>query len=39
MSLHVHSRLTIKRRLVRNVALTMLVVLLATSGFVFWRVQ
>ena len=32
------SRLTIKRRLVRNVAVAMLLVLIATSGFVFWRV-
>lgn len=30
---------TIKFRLVRNVALTMLLVLVASSGFVFWRVQ
>lgn len=33
-----HARLTIKGRLVRNVAAAMLVVLVATSGFVFWRV-
>lgn len=33
-----HSRLTIKRRLVRNVALAMLVILVVTSGFVYWRV-
>lgn len=33
------SRLTIKRRLVRNVAIAMLLVLVATSGFVFWRVK
>lgn len=32
-------RQTIKFRLVRNVALVMTVVLLATSGFVFWRVE
>lgn len=30
---------TIKGRLVRNVALAMLLVLTASSGFVFWRVQ
>lgn len=30
---------TIKARLVRNVALAMLLVLVGTSGFVFWRVQ
>ena len=30
---------TIKVRLVRNVALAMLLVLIASSGFVFWRVQ
>lgn len=30
---------TIKFRLVRNVAVAMLLVLVATSGFVFWRVQ
>ena len=30
---------TIKFRLVRNVAIAMTLVLLATSGFVFWRVQ
>lgn len=33
------SRLTIKRRLVRNVALAMLVVLVGTSGFVYWRLE
>ncbi|MCW2830690.1 MAG: Signal transduction histidine kinase [Aeromicrobium sp.] len=33
------SRLTIRRRLVRNVALAMLMILLVTSGFVFWRVE
>ncbi|TXL62936.1 sensor histidine kinase [Aeromicrobium terrae] len=33
------SRLTIKRRLVRNVAVAMLLVLVVTSGFVFWRVK
>ncbi|MBC7631702.1 ATP-binding protein [Aeromicrobium sp.] len=33
------SRLTIKRRLVRNVALAMLVILVLTSGFVYWRVE
>lgn len=32
-------RNTIKFRLVRNVALVMTFVLLATSGFVFWRVE
>lgn len=30
---------TIKGRLVRNVAVAMLLVLMASSGFVFWRVQ
>lgn len=30
---------TIKGRLVRNVAVAMLLVLMATSGFVYWRVQ
>lgn len=34
-----YARLTIKTRLVVNVALAMMVVLGATSGFVYWRVQ
>ncbi|MEO6472269.1 MAG: hypothetical protein ABIR57_10060, partial [Aeromicrobium sp.] len=39
MVIRARSRLTIKRRLVRNVAIAMLLVLVATSGFVYWRVD